>query len=306
MISKLRNLKRILTDILTIRSDSLFKQERSFFFRVFRHEYQRYKKWIEPNMLSPLPIDIIIPVIDKDLDVLPYVISSAYKHVRHPIGNVFIVAPNSEAIKAEVAKTKAVFIDESTVCDIKKDDINYVVNGKDRSGWIYQQLLKYNFTKVAQYENYLVIDADTFFVKDVCFEARGKFYLDFSDEYHNPYYQAFEILTGLKHRAGVSFVAHYMFFNKVKVEAVKKQIEKHTGKTLLNAIKELKLEIDDQSAFSEYETYANYCIQTNPGLYTTRYWFNKSYSKKQLGNAQQIIDHAGEYKSVSFHSHNIH
>lgn len=38
-------------------------------------------------------IDILIPAIEKDLETLPYVIDAARKQVKHPIGQILIVAP---------------------------------------------------------------------------------------------------------------------------------------------------------------------------------------------------------------------
>jgi len=35
-------------------------------------------------------IDILIPVIEKDLDVLPHAIASVRKNVSHPIGEILL------------------------------------------------------------------------------------------------------------------------------------------------------------------------------------------------------------------------
>lgn len=292
-------------DLIIIRSKQVFAQPRHFYFRVYKKEYARYKKWIEPNSKSKLPLDIIIPVVAKDLDVLPYAINSAKKHIKHPIGKIYVVAPNKEEIRNAANSAGAVFVDEKDVCSIAKNDINYIVNGVDRSGWIYQQVLKYNFTNVGASANFLVLDSDTFFIKDIVFESRGKFYFDFSDEYHEPYQKAYELLTAYKHSMAVSFVAHYMLFNKKMLKELVAKIEETTAMPLHLAIKSLAASINDQSAFSEYECYANYCLQHKPEGYKIRYWFNKSASRSLLPTADDVIANAHNYKSVSFHSHNL-
>lgn len=44
-------------------------------------------------------IDVLIPAIDKDLNTLPHVIDSVRRHVRHPIGRIYIVSPESSGIR---------------------------------------------------------------------------------------------------------------------------------------------------------------------------------------------------------------
>ena len=303
MLNPLRKLKALLQNVITIRTAELYERERWYYMEIFKTHYTRYKRWIEPKGGSTLAIDVIIPVIEKDLAVLPQVINGIRQHVKHPLKSIYIVAPANAAIIACAEANNAVFVDEKRVCDISKQQINYVVNGINRSGWLYQQFLKLNFDKVSTTENYLVVDADTVFIKNIQFEGKGLFYFDFSDEYHLPYYKAYEILTGLKHRVEVSFVAHYMFFSKVKLAELKAQIGKHTGTKTENAIIGLVDVIKDLSNFSEYETYANYCIHTQPEKYRLRYWFNKTCPSKDLAEIEKLKKDK-TYKSISFHAYN--
>ena len=52
---------------------------------------------------SSLPIDIVIPVIDKDAGTLPLVIDSAREHIAHPIGGVYLVSPKESPIIKAIA-----------------------------------------------------------------------------------------------------------------------------------------------------------------------------------------------------------
>lgn len=45
---------------------------------------------------SKTKIDVLIPAIEKDSGTLPYVIDAIRKHVKHPIGSIMIVSPNSQ------------------------------------------------------------------------------------------------------------------------------------------------------------------------------------------------------------------
>lgn len=303
MISNLRRLKALLSDIYTIRSKKRFHQNRAFYFRIFKRDIELYKKWVEPAGTSKLALDIIIPVVEKDINALPEVIAGVKKHIKHPIAGIYIIAPQSQLIKNVAESNDCIFVDEQTICNTDKAKINFVVNGYNRSGWIYQQLLKLNFDKIGTCENYLVVDADTVFVKDTVFEKNGKFYFDFSDEYHTPYYQAFEIITALKHQMPVSFIAHYMLFNKAILQKLKLHMEQTCADNVENIIIGLKDKVKEYSYFSEYETYANYCIETLPDNYLIRYWFNKSYPQKAVAQLNKL-ETDKNVRTISFHSHN--
>lgn len=295
-----------LRHIQIITSCDVFRKDRTFLYNIFKKDYNVYKRWIEPSAPSALAIDVVVPVIEKDLKVLPYVIEGIRKHVKHPIKNIYIVAPNKEVIVNAAKREGAVFIDEVGVCSISKEQINFVVNGNNRSGWIYQQLLKLNLNKIGTERFALVVDADTVFIQDTVFEKNGKLYFDFSDEFTKPYYTAFEMLTGMQHKSQVSFVSHYMLFDKQRLEELKQHIKNvGNGKEAEHIIIDLKEKIIDNSYFSEYETYANYCISKHANDYRLRYWFNKSLNSKEPGTFEEIISkNRSVHKSVSLHAYN--
>ncbi|MBS1613284.1 MAG: hypothetical protein JST49_10720 [Bacteroidetes bacterium] len=299
----LQKYKAWIGNLLILRSAKVWKQNRAFYFQLFLKEYDTYQAWIEPIATSTLPIDIIIPAIEKDLMALPYVIEAARKYIKHPIGNIYIVAPNTPAIRACAQAAQCEFVNEIDVCNTSKAEIDFVVNGVNRSGWIYQQLLKFNFIKVGSCTHHLVLDADTVFVKDIVFENGGKYFFDFADEYHTPYYRAYEMLTGLTHTMPISFVSHYMLFSKQMLQNLKEHIETHTAKSVEHAIIDLKLSITDQSNFSEYETYANFCIAKAPQKYSIRYWFNKSCKIEELAKLP-LLERSDKWRSISFHAYN--
>lgn len=299
------NIYYYLRHIQIITSSAVFKSERTFLFNIYKKDYRVYKKHIEPPGPSMLPLDIIIPVIEKDLNALPFVISGIRNHVKHPVQQIYIVAPNAISIRDVAAKNGCIFVDETTVCAITKQQINFIINGKDRSGWIYQQLLKLNFDKIGTCENYLVVDADTVFIKDIAFENEGRLYFDFSDEFHEPYYKAYELLTSLKHNSKVSFVAHYMLFAKCRLKELKTHIEYHNNANYADTIIQLKEKVVNDSNFSEYETYANFCVTQHPNKYLIRYWFNKSLHITRIKEFMEVADkYKNIYKSLSFHSYN--
>ncbi|HSR33005.1 MAG TPA: hypothetical protein VLY63_20770, partial [Anaerolineae bacterium] len=109
------------------------------------------------SIRSSLPIEVLIPAIDKDAQILPYAIDGIRRNVCHPIAKIFVVAPPSERIR-RVCRTKdCEFLDERQLVQFDPDSFGLEVNGVDRSRWIYQQFLKWRGDSVVDTSHYLVV-----------------------------------------------------------------------------------------------------------------------------------------------------
>lgn len=255
---------------------------------------------------SNVEVDVVIPAIKKDLDVLPKVIKSVRRYLQHPIGDIIIVGPKKTEIVSFCRKYECVFKDEDSVLPIKLKDIDYNVNGTSRSGWIFQQLLKLNSDKISGKKHVYVIDADTVLTKPQKFECNNKFLLLASDEYHTPYFKTFEKIFGYPPVAGFSFVAHQMFFDLGKLEEMKKDIEmKNGGKRWYEVILN-NLDKAEGSSFSEYETYGNWMRINHPDNVFVEYWFNKSLPANEIRMLRLYPQNSlSRFRSISFHSYNF-
>ncbi|RXT13983.1 DUF6492 family protein [Ammoniphilus sp. CFH 90114] len=206
---------------------------------------------------SNVKIDVFIPVIEKDIMVLPSVIDGIRSHVMHPIGKFYIISPESELIKEWCRKKKCTFIDENTVLPITKQEAG--------SGWIYQQLLKLNADKICLNKHILVADADTIFIAPHAF-IRGKktiFYCAKNYWDYPPIFDHFANLTGLQAVAPISLINHYMLFSKKRLMKLKRRIESIHGKPWYQAV----LDTIDPTAYcpiSEFEIYGNYMLAKHP------------------------------------------
>ncbi|TBL72450.1 DUF6492 family protein [Paenibacillus thalictri] len=246
-------------------------------------------------------IDVIIPAIEKDLGTLPLVIDSVRKHVTHTIGEIIVVSPESEKIKAMCARKNCRFVNENTVLPITKKDIRYSSAKWERSGWMYQQLLKLGSTKLTNRKFYLTIDADTILLRPHTFRANGKTVFFYRNWSQPEYFVTYRKLLGKKRSSSKSFVAHYMLFEKAKVVQLKKAIEaRHQTpwyKAILNNFNRKK-----QFAFSEFETYGNFLHSQNPGQIKFKTWLNKSsgISTAQLtpGTVKKL---SSKFRSISLH-----
>jgi len=283
---------------------------KKFFNRMSRNDYFDYYKFYAPPKEQVRPefnveIDLVITVIEKDLAVLPFTIEYARKNILHTFRNVYLIAPDKEVFKDFCKWHNCEYINETELLSIRKQDIQYSVKGNDRSGWLFQQLLKFNSDKFCKSENICILDADTVLIRPRLFIKGNKKILDFSDEMHMPYVSAYEKLTGFIHKSPVSFVCHNMLFEKKKLKELREHIEKVTQKDFNNAILGC-IDENENSCFSEYETYANFVLKKYRSEYKIEYWNNISL-KNNLINS---IDYFSAFykpsniKSISFHDYN--
>lgn len=245
------------------------------------------------KVISNIPIDIYIPASIKDVIALRQVIENALTHINHPINKLYIVGKRCIEFEKICNEFNATFLNETEVLGYDKDRINYWVNGEDRSGWLYQQLLKLNADRVVEMEYFLVLDADTILLKQKIFYYRGRMIFDFSQERHEPYHVVYEKILKRKTTSRLSFISHYMLFNKELLQRLKLEIELIHGKNWDDAILE-NVDYTNTSGFSEYELYGNFLLEKCPYKIKMEYWFN---------SISQSNSYPNYIKSVSFHSH---
>ncbi|MFC5447980.1 DUF6492 family protein [Paenibacillus aestuarii] len=249
---------------------------------------------------SSTRIDVIIPAIEKDLGTLPLVIDAVRKHVKHPIGEFMIVAPRKERILELCRRKGCKFVHEDTVLPITKKDIHYQSKTWDRSGWLYQQLLKLGGDRLSTSSHYLVIDADTMLIRPHIFKVGSKTVFYCRNWSQPEYYKTYHKLMGKKKAARVSFVTHYMLFNKHKVAELKRDIEarhqRHWYSAIIRSMNKRK-----QFAFSEFETYGNYLYASEPERMILRPAKNKSLSWSTAKVRLLAPKLAKTYRSISLH-----
>lgn len=255
------------------------------------------------NSRSSKKIDVIFTCLPKDIDTISFGIKML-NNINHPINKIFLIGPQDTSLESFCENNNIVFIEENSLLGYGKDELSYTHNNKDRSGWLFQQLLKWAIADKCEMDNYLILDSDTFFIKNKIFEKEGKQILDFSDEYHLPYYKTYEKLTGLKHVQPVSFVSHYMLIERAKLQKLKELIASEHNMNWDKAIISL-IDNNQNSYFSEFETYANFVLTKYPKDFIIEYWFNQSFSKTNTEYHEVINEKADDrIKSLSFHTYN--
>jgi len=243
----------------------------------FRYIHQNAA--LEPARYSNTKIDILIPVVERDLDTLPLVIDGARENLRHPIGRIFVVAPQSHEIKSVCLAKGCEFVSEDSVLPIIKKNITHIVDGVDRAGWLFQQLIKWAGDSICTEEHYLVLDADTVLIHPQVFEVNGKIVLLHSDKHHHPYFELYKRLFGVEAKTMLSFVSPYMLFNKSCISELKRYIEKRHN---INWVESLFKNIDTSQAsgMSACELYGQWMFANHADKIIREYWFNISLQRQ--------------------------
>jgi len=283
----------------------LANQRLPFYSRRVRimHRYLRHKRWDQCSYCAA-PIEVVIPCIESDAVMLPFVVKSIRQFLTQPIERICIVGPENTQLLHFCKEFNCSFIHEDTVLPIKISDVGYYSpKGSDRRGWLFQQLLKLGADSFVKTNHYYVLDADTVLASPQCLLRKNKVVLNVSDEFHQPYRIAYSRLLGEEPTSPISFVAHQMLFEKAKLVKLKEKIEKYTGLIWYEAILD-RIDRRENSSFSEYETYGNFLIKHYLEDVQLEYFFNISLDRVLLKNIVEFEHQYGKaYKSLSFHWH---
>lgn len=248
-------------------------------------------------------VDLVLPTIAKDFDTLQTVIESARKHVQHTIGTIYIVTRPNQLMAEFCHSHGYVLVDESTVLGYGKEAIHYFVEGVDRRGWLFQQLLKLAGDQIAKTENFISIDSDTILIRPHSFMENGKFIFRQNEEWHAPYFAAFEKMFGYPVRTWFSYTSHMMMFDKEMLHKMKMELEarhkKSWDKVYIGTANPKEI-----SCVSDYDTYANWVQCNYPYRVKNTILYNKTLLRAELVPLTELENrHNKQFHSVSFHSY---
>jgi hypothetical protein len=243
---------------------------------------------------SQEPIDVVIPLVAKDLRIFPLCLEGIRHCVPHPIKDIYIVAPPQDEVIQFCQANGLVFVDESTVFGFNPKDINLKIKWsdgsvRDRSGWFFQQLLKLS-GRVGTCRYYLCIDADHVLIHPHVFlteNSKTVFYLTY--EYHQPIIDHLHRFLPELQLDNLSYVDHKMLFDKEQLKVLQETISKRWGKPWLDAaIESYDRSLATPSAFSEFEIYGNFVKDK-----IRRPWLQKRLSYKKLADYDTLCKQWG-------------
>ena len=207
-------------------------------------------------MIHSNAFDIVIPVGPFDAEFLKTQIQYTKKNV---IGyrNIYLVCfdPNTNM-------EGCITIDEK-IFPFTIDTVRQFHGELPRNGWYLQQLLKLYAGQCIPniLDKYLVIDADTLFLKPTTFvDENNKCLYNFGSEYHIPYFEHMSRLnSNFKKVLNVSGICHHMIFETQYIKQLFEIIETQHNDTFYNVFLKLVSETSASGA-SEYEIYFNYML----------------------------------------------
>ena len=256
--------------------------------RLFRYPlYYILECFGSLNMPEPSDkeIDVIIPVIPKDLKILPYCIEGVKKNIKNKIRDIYIIGPNKIELRDFASRHNIIFIDETKVLGFSPNDVNYITtSGENRSGWLFQQFLKLS-GNVGECDNFVTIDSDHILIKPHVFLTSDNKYVFYrSQEFHLQYLLTNYKLLGLFNIPYLSYVSHKMIFNKKLLTQLKKTIEDRSGLSWIETIKN-NINKTDASSFSEFELYANFV----PGKYKhSKLWLQQAEKRTSILSVDEL------------------
>ncbi len=250
-------------------------------------------------------VDVVIPTIGKDFELFDTYIAYLKKNLRAPIGNIYVVSSASETALIEYcAKHNLQFIDERSVLGYGKEKITYIANGINRSGWLFQQLLKLSGDVFVQSKKYVIVDSDTLLIAPHYFIENDKTVFFENREWNEPYFESFEKLFGIKAPHALSLTSHMMLFDVERLREMKAMIVKRHNTTWDMAYITC-CDKRNPSGISDYETYAQWQLAYHPQEVRCVPFYNASIKRSVFAaNPQKIKSIAKRAQSLSVHSYN--
>jgi len=240
--------------------------------------------------------DIVIPVGPNDSFLLLKQLGFTQTNC---IGyrNIYIVA--STDVESLVPST-CIFINES-IFPFELKTLHTYANSdqSQRNGWYFQQLIKLYAGSIIPdiLPRWLVIDADTFFLRPTSFLKENKCLYANGTEYW-PYYfhHMSRLIPGLTRVKPMSGICHHMMFEQRFVKELMDRVEENGYPFWMTFLSKVGSEYQyggyGGSGASEYELYFNYILTFHPDEITLRplHWTNV-----------ETLDLTLKYDYISYH-----
>ncbi len=267
--------------------------------RKIRYRLFAWRRYPELAAASE-PIDVVIPIIAKDLHILPLCLEGVRRQVCHPIEQIYIVAPAEDVIRQFCTTHGLEFVDEASVLSCSPHDLGLEITDeqgrkRNRSGWLFQQFVKLS-GRIGQCRYYLCIDADHVLIRPHTFlttEGKTVFYMSYEE--HQPYYDNIHRLMPDLPLDTLSYVDHKMLFDKQQLHDLHAALEARSGKSWTQTILD-SYDRHCHAGFSEFELYGNFVTRKE-----RRPWLQKRLSYQHLSDYETLIKkYQGSRWSLTF------
>lgn len=232
-----------------IRTPESLPQKDSYIHSLKRkifHTLLGMKKDFYSNNHVPLckdKIDIVILASEQDLITLPHTIDAANGLVMHPINKIYVVSTDSKKIKDIATSKNAEFIDIDKILPNTLQKQKY-------------EIIKLAADSFTQSDYYLVIHANTILLQTQIFLRSNKSVLFATMDYSIENKSSIDSIFKFGQYYNLSFTGPIMFFDKMKLKALKNHLEKLHNKPWL--------EIINIENFYAFEAYASFVLTIFP------------------------------------------
>jgi hypothetical protein len=219
--------------------------------------------------------DIVIPLGPYDHDRirqgLPY-------NLKNVVGRrkVFIISPSADIPKIKDLESADVTIIDENIFPFSLDSMTSYIGPIKRRGWYLQQLLKLyaGFVIPGILRNWLVIDADTMFLRPTVFFHDGRAAFNVAVENREIYFDHMAKLHPSLRRVDPRFsgITHHMMFDTKFVRHLFELVEtNHSNKPFWRVFMENIIPSEFEGAgASEYEMYFNFMAIHHPDALVVR------------------------------------
>lgn len=197
---------------------------------------------------------VVIPALKQHLEI-----------VRHSIRlikttesiEILIVTPDFREYTTAFPSIK--ILKDSYFQDLSKEEIKAIPGVQlNKINWYYQQILKYSIViKMEQYEEILILDADTIILNNEIFKDSNSTYYNLN-EYNKEYFKLISSLFPEIKILKYSTINNFMWFKRSLLLQMLNSIEEMHQDiwyiTILNLVKDKTANAE----FSEYELYSNF------------------------------------------------
>lgn len=238
-------------------------------------------------------IPVVLVVAGNKVDNIPHVVRNLLEYAGFSL--FYVICPNRDVVKARshsraIDKASVIVIDEEFIAHglnlTKVKELLYLSlsnwPANHLPGWYFQQFLKIGFAKYApNNEYYLIWDSDTLLMRPVSFFDGDKILLTQGNEFHREYFDTIRHLFKELDLQSVSHISQHMMIRTADMIELIDSLQTQDQCWWKKILSSLNGKTPFQ--FSEYETYANYCLATKSKSYKSieRAWFR--YGKSYFG-----------------------
>ena len=197
-------------------------------------------------------IDIVILATENDLTTVRHAIDAAKGLIMHPINKVYLVCADSKKMRDIALEKDTEFVDENEVI---------TTNQKELSQKLKHEFIKLNIDAFTQSDYCLIIHANTVLLQTQIFLRDDKAVLFSTEDYAIERKHMVYSILKLEKYHNIGFTGPIMFFDKVKLKALKNYLEKLHNSSWHEALN--TSDISEQN-FSAFEIYANFVLTFFP------------------------------------------